>query len=506
MRRMTLVSYFVQWFRTWYSKLGRKSPSSLSSSHPHPKKALHPLLGKLAQHYEGKLLLRDEITLSDTLFQSLLTQHYFLPTSAIHSNFIYSQCIRCHQRKRHLFGKLPCTRCGDTHLYCRNCIEMGRVLACESLYNWAGPPFNWPAHQNPCTWQGELTAGQEHAANRIVQTIQKQRAILIWAVTGAGKTEMLYPGITYALKQGMRICIASPRADVVRELVPRLQQAFVGISVQGLYGGSRDKDGTAQLILSTTHQLYRYKEAFDMLVIDEIDAFPFHQDETLQLTADRAKKERATTIYLTATPRRKQRMQMLYKKLDYVFVPTRFHGHPLIVPKWKYISSLKQKLQKDSLPIFVQEWLRGRNFYERQLLIFVPTIRLLNDMSPITRDFLLENGLLTSPDELTDVHAGDQARKEKVNDFRNRRLHVLLTTTILERGVTFPSIDVLVIQADHNVFDEAALVQIAGRTGRSPTDPFGEVMFVHAGKTNAMVQAKHTIEEMNWLSQKGDEI
>src|SRR5699024_11472258 len=76
-----------------------------------------------------------------------------------------------------------------------------------------------------------------------------------------------------------RVCIATPRADVVRELLPRLQEAFSTVPIEALYGGSKDKEATAQIILSTTHQLLRFQDAFDVLIIDEIDAFPYHRSE-----------------------------------------------------------------------------------------------------------------------------------------------------------------------------------------------------------------------------------
>lgn len=50
---------------------------------------------------------------------------------------------------------------------------------------------------------------------------------------------------------------------------------------------------------------------------------------------------------------------------------------------------------------------------------------------------------------------------------------------------------------DIRYFDEAAIVQIAGRAGRSPADPTGEVLLFHDGKTNAMVQAIDSICLMN---------
>lgn len=58
---------------------------------------------------------------------------------------------------------------------------------------------------------------------------------------------------------------------------------------------------------------------------------------------------------------------------------------------------------------------------------------------------------------------------------RDEKLQYLITTTILERGVTFPRIDVLIIGADDKTFSENALVQIAGRVGRSADRPTGLV-------------------------------
>ncbi|MEB5454749.1 MULTISPECIES: DEAD/DEAH box helicase family protein [Virgibacillus] len=97
------------------------------------------------------------------------------------------------------------------------------------------------------------------------------------AVCGSGKTEMLFSGIEEALRQGMRICIATPRIDVVRELLPRIQQAFSAVAIQALYGDSGEKQGTSQIMIASTHQLLRFEHAFDVVVIDEIDAFPYYK-------------------------------------------------------------------------------------------------------------------------------------------------------------------------------------------------------------------------------------
>lgn len=455
-------------------------------------------LENLSRNFSGRILLRKEIPLNEPTFQQLLDNQYLIPQKSIIKKLLTQQCMRCGNEKKSLFAKIPCSICNKTHLYCRKCIQMGRVMECEPLYTWGGEPPNWSTYKQPCTWDGTLTQGQLQASNHMVQAIRSgEKEYLIWAVCGAGKTEMIFPAITETLQQGKRICIATPRADVVRELYPRLQKAFEEVPVQALYGGSETKDATAQLIIATTHQLLRFQHAFDVVIVDEIDAFPFHADPSLPYSANRAKKQDSTMIYLTATPRKDHQKRIAKKTLPHTFVPVRFHGHPLPVPKTKICFSLKKDLDEYRLPKAFYNWLPKRENSKRQLLIFVPTIKLAEKMKDSLASILKKEKVISSEAMLTSVHAEDVDREEKVIQFRQKKITVMITTTILERGVTFPSVDVAIVDAGHSVFDEAALVQIAGRAGRSADDPIGEVIFFHDGKTEAMERAIASIKKMN---------
>lgn len=479
-------------FNSIWRELALKNKLLTSASPP------STLAADLAYRYFGKILLREEIQLSETEFQENLSNGHFIPSPSIISKRIAHECQRCHNRKRSLFAMIDCARCKKKHVYCRHCVEMGRVLACEPLYSWNGQHPIWETHENACVWDGQLTLVQEKAADRIERAIQlKETELLVWGVCGAGKTEMLFKGISSALQLGKRICLATPRADVVRELYPRFKEAFPTVDIQGIYGGSEDKDGTAQFIIATTHQLLRYVEAFDVLIVDEVDAFPYHADPTLPFASHRAKKKVSTTIYLTATPRNEQKTKISRQKLPHIFVPIRFHGHPLPVPQFKMCFSLRKDLNQFQFPFALMTWLTKREHQARQLLIFVPTIQMAEKIVETNGQTLVNKGIICSQEMLQVVHAEDPNREEKVSLFRQKKLTILVTTTILERGVTFPAIDVIVLDAGHRVFDEAALVQIAGRAGRSPDDPDGEVIFYHDGKTDAMVQAVDSIKAMN---------
>ncbi|MBM7570251.1 DEAD/DEAH box helicase [Aquibacillus albus] len=451
----------------------------------------HQLDPSTSQLFAGKLLLRQDIPLDEQDFQALCTMDYFQPVQAIVKHQFRFTCRRCGNNKKTLFSEIPCSRCHQRHVYCRKCIEMGRVLACEPLYVWTGPTAEWERQETPCTWQGSLTNSQQQASDRITKAmVNGNEELMVWAVCGAGKTEMLFEGIAAAIAQGKRVCLATPRADVVRELLPRFQASFPETTMDGLYGGSEDKRGTAQLILATTHQLIRYAHAFDVVIIDEIDAFPYHGDPSLPFVTNRAAKRDASMIYLTATPRKQQKSRVQANKLATVFVPVRFHGHPLPAPKLHLCFSLQKQLKAAQLPEALLKWYRKRVNPKRQLLIFVPTIELAEKIVPTLAEKL-------SISSITSVHSSDPERETKVQQLRHKEIFVLVTTTILERGVTFPSVDVVVLDAGHRVFDEAALVQIAGRAGRSPDDPTGEVIFFHDGRTNAMVEAVQSIKAMN---------
>jgi len=451
----------------------------------------------LARSFAGKRLLRSEIPLPESLFQKLVDDHLFVPFPSIKKHLFSHQCQRCYNRKRSYFGEMPCARCKERHVYCRSCIAMGRIGLCEPLYEWAGPEPEWPLREGLLTWQGRLTDLQLEAAEKAVLAVNtEQTELLLWAVCGAGKTEMLYPCVASALENGKRVCLASPRADVIRELLPRFKEAFAAADIEALYGGSPDKQAKSQLILATTHQLLRFHKAFDVLIIDEVDAFPYHGDPLLPLAAIRARKDFCTVLYLTATPRPEHKKRIQRKNLPHHFIPCRFHGHPLPVPKNILCASLKKHIHKSLLPPRLFIWIEQR-CHDRQLLLFVPTIQLAEQMKTVLAPILLEKNLIGSFSEFAVVHSKDPDREEKVQAFRCKDIQFLICTTILERGVTFPSVDVVVLDAGHEVFDEAALVQIAGRAGRSPNDPDGHVLFFHDGRTEAMNGAIQLIKAMN---------
>ena len=74
---------------------------------------------------------------------------------------------------------------------------------------------------------------------------------------------------------------------------------------------------------------------------------------------------------------------------------------------------------------------------------------------------------------------------------------MLVTTAVLERGVTVKDLQVIIFGADHPLYTSSALIQISGRVGRKKDAPTGEVVFIARRETNEMVEAVNEIKEAN---------
>ncbi|MEJ6400250.1 DEAD/DEAH box helicase [Nicoliella lavandulae] len=396
-------------------------------------------------------------------------------------------CNRCGMQTNKSAAALP-----HQQYYCPQCINLGRIVSNVDLA-FVAEPNQFQVLDRPLTWTGQLTKDQADCSATIIEHFQQRKAHLLWAVTGAGKTEMLFPGIEWALANGLRIAIASPRVDVCIELFPRLQAAFANTPMILLHGRQTEKYQYSQLTVCTTHQLLRFYHAFDILIIDEVDSFPYANNPGLHFAVSQAVKTTGTQLYLTATPNDELLRLVKRNQLSISYLPLRFHRHLLPQIKLHLIPNWRQRLLKKRLPnrlirVIDQKVTDGQRF-----LLFVPHVK---DLKPIEEALRAK---LSSGAKMMTVHSEDAKRLEKVTAMREQRLDFLITTTILERGVTFPGIDVIVLGADEPIFSPSALVQIAGRVGRKNDRPDGNVDFwVHSNARNVS-KAYQQIAHMNKL-------
>lgn len=447
---------------------------------------------EIRDFFIGKVWPRENTPFPKEKIDYYIEKNYFHlkpAISVIHSSFCKKKyfCNRCQNDNQREFVEFDCARCGKVCAYCRHCINMGRMSRCTELLLWNGPVPIFPK-RHVFQWNGTFTALQQKASEELLDSIKQKRNHLLHAVCGAGKTEILFPAVFHCLKNGWRICIATPRTDVVLELYPRFQKVFPETIIHAYYGNAPKQKGLAQLVLATTHQLYRFEKAFDAVIVDEADAFPYTFDLSLQKAVWKARKDGAPVAFVTATPSLEILSKMKKEGWGYSFIPKRYHGHPLPVPRFESLWFYERQINNGKLPKKLAQWTKERLEHKEPFFIFFPTIQLMEKAAPLFRQI---------HPKILSVHANDPERKEKVMKLRNEEIPGVLTTTILERGVTIKNVQVAVVGVESKIFTSSALIQISGRAGRSANFPNGEVVFFHHGISAEMDAARNEILRLN---------
>lgn len=392
-----------------------------------------------------------------------------------------------------------CNRCGSKvecklpsgKLYCRACIGLGRANEGDLLIRCHRKVAFPELSDGGMTWRGQLTPLQQQISDKLVINFKQKQNGLVHAVTGAGKTEMLFQLIAECMKKGKRACIATPRIDVVNELFPRFEVAFAEIGIGKYHGREHQEPNLDQLTICTTHQLLKFYEAFDLLVIDEVDSFPYVGNEQLHFAAKNAVKKDGVRVYLTATPTDDLLAEVKQGKIQILKLNRRFHGGLLPVPREKLFIKPFLNRQGQIHVNLLSEIIKGVKS-RHPLLIFIPRIEQIQVYLAALRKKLANDNV-----KIAGVHAQDPQRIEKVAAFRQRKYDILLTTTILERGVTFKNVWVIIVAADDPIYTAASLVQIAGRVGRAKDDKNGLVLYCYHRYTKNIRISIKQIKEMN---------
>ena len=379
---------------------------------------------------------------------------------------------------------MECLRCGNKDAeyfyndhgtyYCRKCIHFGRINANELPQK---HKYRCKRHQIEIKLDYELTAAQKLVSDSLVRDIVKYPQILVNAVCGSGKTEIVLEVIKEYLNDGKKVGFAISRRQVVIEIKERLSSIFNTIKVICVCEGfTKITDG--DLIVATMHQLYRYYDTFDLLIMDEIDAFPYANNEVLEKISLSSVKKDGHIIYLSATPDDLMIQKVKNGEIKMYELYQRPHGYPLIVPKIKY---------RPWILAFIEIFKQIKYHYDHHisLMIFTPSINMCN----------LLNKLCPFPSVgLTSKTVG---KEELINKFKNHEVWIMFATTIMERGITIEGVNVVVLNAESEVYSLASLIQMSGRVGRKFSSPSGEAIYINQHYSKKCLKSIRMIERMN---------
>ena len=295
---------------------------------------------------------------------------------------------------------------------------------------------------------------------------------------GSGKTEIVMKVISECINSGKKVGFGVPRRDVVQEIGLRFKKVFAENKIVTLYGG-HTSDLYGDLICLTTHQLFRFNSYFDLLIMDEVDAYPFKGNDLLESLCERSLKGKL--IIMSATLTKDDATKIFKRNFDILELFVRYHRHPLPVPK--IIKSNKVTLFLLLIRL-IKKYIKN----EKQVFIFTPTIEICEKTYGFLKLFIRRGDC---------VHSKKEKRNTVISDFRNHKINYLVTTAVLERGVTVKDVQVIILFANHEIYDEGSLIQISGRVGRKADAANGDVIYLCSEITKDMISSIENIKKSN---------
>lgn len=373
-------------------------------------------------------------------------------------------CQRCLNEDPSYFYK------GSKGLYCRKCVQFKRILLQDELNP---KEYEVDKYSSYYSFNYDLTPYQKNTSKEILKNLNINKDVLLHCVCGAGKTELVVESISAYLKQSKKVCYAISRKEVVVELELRFKEIFKEARVVGLYGGHTSKQ-TGDLIVCTTHQLFRYYKTFDLLILDEVDAYPLSGNTTLMNIAVNSCV--GNIIYSTATINDFLKEYLKKRNYEEVKLSIRPNLKPLTIPKTIYNFNLINYLSL----YFLLKKLKG------QCIIFVSSKALSKKLYRFYKHFI----------STTYVYSDLKQRNENIAAFKQKKYKHIISTTVLERGITIKDVNVIILNDRKKAFETSAIVQMCGRVGRGLNSK-GEAYILSSSIDSNILEAVKQMKEAN---------
>ncbi len=314
----------------------------------------------------------------------------------------------------------------------------------------------------------EFTDGQRQAVNEIYADMTSGNVMnrLMQGDVGSGKTAVSLCAVFIAVKSGFQATIICPTEVLARQNYYAVKRAFPDYNVDILTGSmsvKEKKDVKNALksgiinVLVGTHALIQDDVEFKNLalcVCDEQQRFGVAQRSALLnkgITPD--------VLVMSATPIPRTLSLIVYGDLDITTIKdkpkTRQPIQTNIVPSEKY---------NDMLVFIKNEISQGKCAY-----LVCPKIDGDEEGTVMSVTELYDGLKIRLPDINVGLLHGKMKEKEKtavMTDFKDGKVHLLVSTTVIEVGVDVPNASVMVIYNAER-FGLSQLHQLRGRVGRS---------------------------------------
>jgi ATP-dependent DNA helicase RecG len=318
----------------------------------------------------------------------------------------------------------------------------------------------------------KLTDAQRKVVWQIYQDLAKTQPMnrLVEGDVGSGKTVVAAMAALIAMEQGFQVAFMAPTEILARQhaqtLLDLLSNVGYGDKVSLLIGGLKPTQkqtahkkiasGEIGLIVGT-HALISEKvdmKKLGLIIVDEQHRFGVDQRKKLQAKAGHMPH----VLHMSATPIPRSLALTLYGELDISILDELPAGRRQIVTK------IISPNARDSLNKSIKKELAAG----RQLFIVCPLILDSETSGGLSAEEVFERTKKDFKDYKVGLLHGKLKSADKdavMQQFLNRAIDILVSTTVIEVGVDVPNATVMVVEGAER-FGLAQIHQLRGRVGR----------------------------------------
>ena len=339
----------------------------------------------------------------------------------------------------------------------------------------------------------ELTNSQKMVVNEIERDLKSQKRMfrVIQGDVGSGKTIVSLLIAANVIEAKFQCAFMAPTEilakqhyDLAKKLFKdsKINIAFITGKTEYRYKKEilEDLKGNKINLIIGTHSLFQKKIKFNNLgfiIIDEQHKFGVKQRMDL---ARKGGKE-CDVLLMSATPIPRTMMLTVYGDMDISKITEK-------PAKRKSIITLSKPEEKiNEIWPFIQNQIKNKN----QIFWVCPLIeesKILNYSSAVKRYELIKKRF---PKRVGLIH-GSLKKEDRENiliDFLNKKIDILISTTVIEVGIDFPNANLIIIE-NSNKFGLAQLHQLRGRVGRGDKQATCILLFKKNLSKNAIKRIK----------------
>ena len=236
-----------------------------------------------------------------------------------------------------------------------------------------------------------LTKSQQDALSAVVEEMDapKPRPILLFGVTGSGKTEVFLQAIAHCREQGRDAIVLVPEISLTPQTVTRFRARFgdqVSVLHSGLTDGQRFDEwtkinsGRTHIAIGARSALFAPFRKLGLIVVDEEHESTYKQDTVPHYNARdvavvRGSLEHCAVLLGSATPSLESYHNCVVGKYRLVEMPERIDDHPLppieLVDMHQDSAYLKDEHKASFFSRRLEELIHERLARKEQIIIFL---------------------------------------------------------------------------------------------------------------------------------------